>query len=281
MKDDQVTDALLRQFLLGQIDDEQRQRIESLFLTDPQFRERILGIEQDLIEDYLEDSLTTADREKFLLRYGATPAQRRQLRITKSVKEWAIKEANVAQFNPPAISIWSRVLAGLKLKPTFVVPIAVTTMIAIAVTAFWLNSQRQQRNREYVAKQEELAQLNDPSNLREVPLQDSLTLSPVAVRSGDRQAELTRRPDLQVVELRLLWIRPEKYPSYRAVIQRVGDGESFTVDRLHAQENGGQVIRLKLPVSLLTRGLYRIQVSGVDESGVIIVTEEFNFTVNS
>ena len=43
MKEESVTDGLLRQFLLGRVDDEERQRIESLFITDPQSRERVLA----------------------------------------------------------------------------------------------------------------------------------------------------------------------------------------------------------------------------------------------
>ena len=58
MKEESITDALLREFLLGKINDEERERIEDLFLTDSQTKERVLALEQDLIEDYLENSLT-------------------------------------------------------------------------------------------------------------------------------------------------------------------------------------------------------------------------------
>ena len=52
MKEEAATDVLLRQFLLGKIDDEARQRIECLFLTDSLTKERILAAEQELIDDY-------------------------------------------------------------------------------------------------------------------------------------------------------------------------------------------------------------------------------------
>ena len=58
MNEEILTDALLREFLLGKVDDEEVARIESLFLTDSEARERVLVIEQELIEDYLENSLT-------------------------------------------------------------------------------------------------------------------------------------------------------------------------------------------------------------------------------
>src|SRR5690349_311562 len=93
MKEERLTDALLREFLLGKTNDEERERIESLFLSDSQTRERVLALEQDLIEDYLEDNLTQEDKERFLSRFAQTEDQRRTLRITKSIKDWAVTEA--------------------------------------------------------------------------------------------------------------------------------------------------------------------------------------------
>src|SRR5215212_10197786 len=90
MKQEIFTDTLLRQYLLGKVDDEERQRIEKLFITDSQARDRILSAEQELIEDYLEDSLTTEDKEIFLAQYARTPEQQRKLRINKSIKDWAV-----------------------------------------------------------------------------------------------------------------------------------------------------------------------------------------------
>src|SRR6185295_628864 len=101
----EIDDAFLREFLLGKVNDEERGRIEDSFLIDPQAKERVLGVEQDLIEDYLEGTLTTADRERFVSRYAQTAEQRRRLRITKSIKDWARAEA--ASSAPAKASGWS------------------------------------------------------------------------------------------------------------------------------------------------------------------------------
>src|SRR5918996_3861202 len=93
MKEESVTDALVREFLLGKLADEEHERIEDLFLTDSHAREKVLAIEQELIDDYLEDSLSEEDKERFLSRYTQTDEQRRKLRITKSIKEWAVAES--------------------------------------------------------------------------------------------------------------------------------------------------------------------------------------------
>lgn len=143
MNEDLVTDVELRQFLLGNVDDKVRELIESLFVTNP-LRERMLAVEQELIEDYLEDSLNPADREKFIEQYAVTPAQRRKLRITKAIRDWAVTEAKAYA---TTISGWSRRRGRRRLKPMFVIPIAATAMIALIVDAGLLSSKIQQRSR--------------------------------------------------------------------------------------------------------------------------------------
>src|SRR5690242_18966613 len=124
MKEEIPTDAVLREFLLGKVDEEEAAQLERSFLTDSEPREKVLVIEQELIEDYLEDSLTAKDREQFLLRYGPTAAQLQQLRITKAIKDWALRENAMVQ-TLLQYSICSRLRARQWRKPVFVIPIAV------------------------------------------------------------------------------------------------------------------------------------------------------------
>jgi len=276
MKEEILTDARLREFLLGKLDDEEAARIESLFLTDSEAREKVLVIEQELIEDYLEDSLTADDREKFLLRYGQTAAQLQQLRINKAIKDWALRESAREQTVPVQLSSWSRLRARLRLKPVFVIPIAVTAMIAIVCAAVWLNGRMKR-----AAIEQELAQLNTPSNLREVPPQMiSMELPPIAVRSLEPGKNFTKSADIQTVELRLPWIQKERYSTYQAEVRHVGGDESFTIPNLQPEKDGLSIIRLRLPAHILSRGQYQIRLSGIDSGGVAGTTAEYAFSVD-
>lgn len=279
MKEQPITDALLREFLLGNVNDEERQRIEDLFLTDAQARERVLVAEQDLIEDYLENNLTTVDKETFLSLYAQTDEQRRKLRIAKSIKDWALTEAKSPQAITANVSVWSRLRAGLRLKPVFVVPIAVTIVIAIVLASVWLNSRREQRK--HLAVERELAQLNSPTSLREVPPQMiSLELKPVAVRSVEPPAELQLRPEVRIVEMRLPWIQRERYLVYQAELLRVRDNKSFTIPNLQPENNGQNVVRVRLPMHILSRGQYQIHLRGIADDGALSSAEEYSFIVS-
>lgn len=285
MKDEFVTDVEITRFLLGEVDDEERHRIESLFISDPESREKILIAENDLIDDYLEDCLTASDRNKFLAQYGYTPQQRRKLRIGKSIKEYAVAEAVLTQTATSAIPKWRPFLLSLRPRnPRLFIPVAATLTIAFVVAVVWLvqlNSRRAQENNRRVAIERELTDLNAPSSLREVrPQMFSIVLPPVSVRSVEPQAELTPRTDIRVVELQLLWTEKEQYASYQVVLRRVGNTEQFTIPNLHVEKiSGGSAVRVRLPAHLLTRGLYQVSVSGIAGDGAPGQVEEYTFTV--
>jgi len=273
MNEKPVTDALLRQFLLGKVDDQERQQIETMFVTGALSNERVMAAEQHLIDEYLGDSLTPADKERFLAQYGGTAAQRRKLRIAKSIQDWAVTTADVTPARPGALSIWSRLRAHLSLKPVFVIPIAAMSMVAIIVAAVWLNSRWEQRSR-HLALEQELSRINASSTLGDNPSPKTvLTLLPGSLRSAEAENEI--RP--QAVELQLIWMQKELYPSYQATIRKVGDSESFSVPNL--QPDNRNAIRLKLPTRFLTEGLYQIEVSGVAATGRTGLSDEYKFQV--
>ena len=109
-----------------------------------------------------------------------------------------------------------------------------------------------------------------------LPQMYSLELSPVAVRSAQAEAELDRATN-QYVELRLRWIQRQDYPRYRAMIRRFDKDETFAVDNLYTE---GKVIRLRLPVTMVERGLYRVELSGVQANGAVGATVEYTFNVS-
>jgi len=278
MKEETISDVVLREFLLGGLHDYERDRIEDQFLTDSQTRERILGAEQDLIEDYFEDSLGTEDRERFISLYARTSEQRRKLRITKSIRDWASTEAELPQTVSAKVSSWGSLRDWLRLKPA-VVPITVAIVIALVVAAVWLNRQIEERDR-VSAIELELAQLNSPSSLREVPQQIiRLELSPGAVRGQETSREIAR-DEVSFVELALPWLK-ERYSSYQARLSRVGEDESYMIRDLHGESDGNYAIRIRLRTRILMKGQYQIELSGIALDGSVGLSEEYILSVRN
>lgn len=278
MKEEPMTDALVREFLLGKLADEERERIENLFLTDPQTRETVLTLEEELIEEYLEGNLTEADNERFRARYAQTDEQRRKLRISKSIKDWALAHAKAPQTAAATVSLWNRFWTRLRLRPAFAVPIAVMIAIATILVIVWLNNQMERRK--HLAVEQELAQLNSPSSLRETPPDMiSFDLRSVTVRSGEPQSGINRGPDSRIIEMRLPWIQKERYATYQAQVRRIEDKTSFLIPNLQAENNEEYRIRVRLPARMLRRGLYQIQLRGLADDGTLGSPEEYPFFV--
>jgi hypothetical protein len=274
MNEEPVSDALLRQFLLGQVDDQERQRLERMFVTGALSRERVIAAEQHLLDDFLDDSLTPADRERFLAQYGETPAEQRKLRIAKSIQNWAASGAAVTAVGAAAESRWIRLRARFRLQPVFMIPIAAVTVLAIVFAVVALKSRWEQRNR-YLAMEQELARLNTPSLLRDVSTY--ITLMPGTVRSAEAETELTPAANAQFVELHLIWTQKERYPSYQATIRKIDEEQRYTVRDL--QIDNGNAIRLRVPTRYLTRGLYQIEISGIAADRTTGPAEEYQFVV--
>lgn len=285
MKEGFPTDALIRRFLLGDVDEEEHERIERRFISDHEVYEKIVVVEDELIEDYIEDSLTASDREKFIAQYGQTPKERRRLRIVKAIKEHAVAEAMSSPRARSTKSKWPNFLSALRLRePGFLIPVAAMLIIAFVVGLVWLMNIRNKRAQETdrrVAIERELADLNAASSVREVtPQTVSLVLPPVSVRSVGPQTDFRARTDIRVVELQLLWTQKAQYSSYQAVLRRVGDSQQLNIPNLHVQKTaGGTVVPLKLPAHILMRGLYQITLKGMGSNDAPGQVEEYSFTV--
>lgn len=277
MKEEFVTDAEIRQFLLGSVDDSERQRIESLFMSDAEFNQRVIIAEDDLIEDYLENSLAPMDSDKFLAQYGHAPEEQRRLRIRTSIREYAVSEGKLGQ-TPPAIAKRRAFLSQLTPRNPRLFLIAATITIVCIIVILWLVRSNNQR----VTIERELAELNARPDLRTNPSQVvSLALRPVSIRSVGPEIKLTPRADIRVVELDLLWIQKEQYANFYVLVRRVGTNEEFRVSGLHIERSptSGNSIRVRLSSYLLRDGLYQVTLTGVGPDGAASKGEEYTFVV--
>lgn len=285
MSEKPMTKAAARRFLLGAVDDSERQQIESLFMSDPETNETMLVAEDELVEDYLEGSLSESETARFLEQYAHGPRQRRKLRIAKTLKEYAQAEALRSQSEISALQkLRSFISQRLPRERWLYVPIAAALASLVLVTAVWLvqwNSQRKQENNRRLAIEQQLLELNAPANLRESPPQMlSLVLPSVSLRSVSAPAEIKPKDGYSVIELQLLWPQQEESPSFRALLRRVGGTDTFTVSNLHVEKNArGKVVRLRLPSQTLGRGHYHVSLSGIGTDGASHLTEEYDFTI--
>jgi type II secretory pathway component PulM len=288
-----ATDEVIRQFLLGDLAEEARERLEAAFISDPETRDRVMMTEDDLIEDYLEGSLGADERDKFLVYYLSAPRQRRKLRIAKSLRGYVAAKAG-AHSSPArqATVRTSKLRAYLsKMRPRrrlIFIPLVAALTIAIVAGSIWLfqlqrlNSRLAQENSRRQAIERELVELNTSSRPGPEPAGQtlSLVLAPTSLRSATAGAELAPTTKTSIVELWLVWPETAEYTSYQATLTKVGATGQFAIPNLNI-ENGPRVraVRLRIPVGILTHGTYQVALKGVAADGKLKEPVEYTFVV--
>lgn len=290
MREDNESEKSIRRLLLGESGEDEQQRIEELFMTDPEYQEKVLMAEHDLIEEYLENALSKGDREKFRRHFLSTPQQRRKVRIAQSLKNYAAIE--VTAHSPPPeeeklqpVSWLRRLFEALGLRrPVVYLPLAAALVVAVLFGTWRLvESRRAQQIRareesQRLEVEQELAQLNDSSGVgRPQPGARVFQMALPSVTLRGTANKLSPPAETSVVELWLLRAKDE-YESYRASFQRVGAASRYSIPNLRAADTpGGRAIPVKIPVRLLTPGAYRLTLSGVTPDGQPGETSEYTF----
>jgi hypothetical protein len=290
MREESENDEAIRRLLLGLSDDEERRGVEELFMTDPEYQEKVLMVEDNLIEDYLDGSLSESERERFRTHFLSTPRQQRRVRVVRSLRSFAAVEGTAhsppAEEDDPQPLGWLRRLAdALRLRsPAVYAPLTVALIAALVFGSWWLfdsSRARQLRAQEEARRLEVerlLARFNDPSGAG-LPEPGSpvfsLTLTPVNVR-GETQA-VPPQPESGVVEL-LLLRADDDHKSYQATLQRVGGLSQYSILGLRAANtSAGRAVPVRIPARLLTPGTYRLKLSGVGADGRLVELDEYTF----
>lgn len=88
-------EKLIRQFLLGEVSQTERERLEELLFTDEEFSSQVEAMEDELIDEYVLDGMGAPAKEMFRQHFLITPERRERL-------EFAIAfQRAMGELNPP------------------------------------------------------------------------------------------------------------------------------------------------------------------------------------
>lgn len=79
----------IKSYLLGELSQEEAQRLEERLLRDDDFVEHMRLTEDELVEDYVRDSLSPHERERFKTYFLSTPRRRRKLMFVERLSKLA------------------------------------------------------------------------------------------------------------------------------------------------------------------------------------------------
>jgi hypothetical protein len=268
---------LIKKYLLGGLEGEEREQLEERVLLDAEFRDRVLLVEENLIEDYAEGTLDEVERKSFQRMFYSNPERRLELQVVQDLKEHANTKSWTRLFRaarkllspqgagPGSTSpVWGFRNAAMALA--LVVIVVLTFLIVQQLLNRRSTPTLSQQRRELVER--ELARLNYPDS-QPPPAAVTATLRPGLSRGNGKEprvefptVSLTR--DAESAQLMLLLkTSSSQYRSFQATLSPLDEPESYQVDLKPTQLNTGErALVLTLPANLFADGDYGVQLTG-------------------
>jgi hypothetical protein len=270
--------AAIRLYFLGQLPEEERERLEMQFVTDDEYQEEVLIVEEELIADYLADSLSSEDQQVFASHLLWTPQQRQRLEIARALDRYCAKQPE------PSVSLHDNRLSdsdaggrpntgnrSFFVRPVVAYSLAVVLLVGAVVGGWTLFSSWRRPTFD-----RELALLNSPQgNNRKPDL--TVKLFPDAHR-GDESIKSVPKRQTDIVEIQLA-LPPGKHISYRVTVRGGNIPGGVSVSNLGV--SAGSVVPVKIPIVPLTPGDYFLELSGLTPEGTLESITDYRFRVSN
>lgn len=305
MKREMVDEKQICRYLLGDLKEEEQQQLEKQLMTQNDLFARLQILEDELIDEYVEDTLSPQDREGFEKRFLSNPERRQKLSFAEALRGYVAGMHEGQQ----APSFWQSLLVALRpqsLVLRYGLPMALLGVVAYGLwmggTIRRLHSEvaqirtqqgawqareqqlhqqlEQQRQRNQELKQQlTAAQAQHKTSVSPSPVLAAFALMPGLVRDSGTTNRVVISSGTSLAALRLE-LADNRYQNYRAVLQDSEGSEIWTLNKAKPERTGtDQVVVLTLPVNILPRGDYSLKLSGVNNTGAYDPLGNYYFRV--
>jgi len=277
MQREYFKEELAVRYLLGDLTDDEQVEVEDRAFADHQYMERMVAVEDDLIDNYLRGSLSQLQRDQFEKRFLTSEPRRQKIEFARALAEVSSRRAAPADHEA---TFWESLIGSLRtLSPVFRFSLAAASLAAI-IGVGWLVGQRVTLRREVKQLQAEKRDTQTPQETpkevvaqrepeRPAPSQParptiaSIMLLPGISRSAAVRPRLAIPQTAQLVRLEVVLERTDDYKNFRVEIRNPQGQEAWTKDRLHSQQSrAGRVINLVIPRSVFRAGQYELALKG-------------------
>jgi hypothetical protein len=137
-------EILIRQYLLGEVTDQEREQVERQLMTDRQYLDHILRVEERLTDEYVRGKLGPDERELFETYFLSAPERQGKLKFAESLNRYtaearARKPADIADADSEAVGPRDvRFRPGQPLSRPAIASLSLATLILMASTILLL-----------------------------------------------------------------------------------------------------------------------------------------------
>lgn len=264
----------LKQYLLGNLSPEESAPVEERLLTDGDFYQELLILEDELVDQYLSGDQSSVERESFEAHFLLAPERQEKVRFSRTLKKFLhntlqehANENNVVEVPAPLAPVLvagrdstrSPFFSFLSRNPILSYSLAAVVVLVIgAVTWMALKNPGSQ----------------GPSQVLAVVLTPGLT------RDSGEITKIAIPPGTGTLQLKLQLPKAD-YTSYRARLIAEDQSELWSASDLKpVLGNATTFIEANIPSRLVKPGDYEVKVSGLLSSGQFEDTQRFTFRVS-
>lgn len=151
-------------YLLGELPAQEGAQLEERCLSDDEFFEQMLAVENELIDNYLRGRLSSSEKERFERHFLASPQQREKVDFARTllhaINQMPPASASAPTRQPSRLHTWWETLRDFFRVNNFGVGLAwVAAMLVIAVGAIWFARETSRLRERLTQSQEQQAAL--------------------------------------------------------------------------------------------------------------------------
>jgi hypothetical protein len=257
----------LKHYLLGSLSEEEIEEIDLRIISGKISEEQLSIAEDNLMEDFLEETLSPPETELFYKNFLVTDERKCDLQhfflLKKYVQNIIGNEITSKPETLASANFFEKLKRLFNLNLRLVTAAFAFLILGLAISLYFYNSGNK-----------EVAGLNerDLSNLSEYTNLSAISLIPGAYRDSTETKNLSaaQLTDRVLFQLAL----PVEVGSESVFNARIIKEQTVvsTLNKIPAYKNqGGRELRLILPASLLKKGDYKIEVAPENAKAVLIV----------
>ena len=282
MKSNAAEQQTIREYLLGQLPGEQQSHFEERLLIDDDVFEELEIVEDELVDEYLREELTPADRAGFESHFMAAPEHREKLTFARTFRKSLTNRVGLpgeapspAQPAEPGVGEASGTEAppvrtpgrkkswfeffGIQ-NPALGYATAVA-LVLVVVGVSWVAWRRATTPR-------------DPGRVLSVVLAAGLTRG-----DGEGSTSVRVPPDTDTLRLQLI-LSDNRYESYEATLLDAEGRALTTQSKLTAETvNGQPVVTFDVSANLGPPGDYRVKLNGATSDGKTVPVASYSFRI--
>ena len=232
----------IRQYLLGQLGEEGQQNIEQRLLSEDDLFQELEIAEEELVDEYVAEELSAAERQQFENYFLSTPERKLKLKFAAALHRYVSKktgaeDATERSVSPPELTWLERAQIAWARQTQWVRIAVFAAAVVIVVGVFWLVRPHRYATQSYATV--------------------TLTITRSDRAAGDQatKIKLPLGADALRIEMKL----PEALDQaarYRVELLK-DNGETRSIERVAQYD---QSVVVELPAAQLARGQYALNV---------------------